>query len=216
MKRTLTVLILTTALAGPLAAQVAPQTGPVAEATLPAPLRGLGLTEVRTRPDDDGEVYIYARTAAGGWIRAEARGDRLIEVQADGPGLPPSLIAAMLPAAAQAEPRLADIARLTEIDLDEDDDEISVEGYAADGMRIEMEFSRDGRLLEYEREHDDRRALSEEAARAQLAALGYTGVGFVRREGRHVTALATNPFGDTVEVRLDEQGRVERERLWRD
>jgi hypothetical protein len=183
-----------------------------AEAMLPAPLRGLGLTDIRTRPDDDGEIYIYARSATG-WLRAEARGDRLREVQADGAGLPQSLIEAMLPAVARSEPRLADIARLTEIDLDSDG-EISVEGYAADGMRVEIEFTRDGVLRDYERERDDRRSLSEEAARDRLTALGYTDLGFVERGGRHVTALAVNPYGDTVEVRLDDQGRVERERLW--
>lgn len=183
-----------------------------AEAMLPAPLRGLGLTDIRTRPDDDGETYIYARSASG-WLRAEARGDRLLEVQADGAGLPQSLIEAMLPAPARAEPRLAEIARLTEIDLD-DDGEISVEGFAADGMRIEIEFARDGALRGYERERDDRRSLSEEAARERLVTLGYSQVGYLERGGRHVTAIAVNPYGDTVEVRLDDQGRVERERLW--
>ena len=183
-----------------------------AEAMLPAPLRGLGLTDIRTRPDDDGEVYIYARSTTG-WLRAEARGDRLIEVQADGAGLPQAVIDAMLPAPARAEARMAEIARLTEIDLD-DDGEISVEGFAADGMRVEIEFARDGSLRGYERERDDRQSLSEEEARAKLAELGYTDVGFVERGGRHVTAIAVNPYGDTVEVRLDDQGRVERERLW--
>lgn len=193
-----------TVTAGPAAAS--------ADAMLPAPLRGLGLTDIRTRPDDDGEVYIYARSATG-WLRAEARGERLLEVQADGAGLPQSLIAAMLPAAALAEPRLAEIARLTEIDLD-DDGAISVEGFAADGMRIEIEFSRNGSLRDFERERDDRQSLSEAAARDRLTALGYSQIGYVERGGRHVTALATNPYGDTVEVRLDDQGRVERERLW--
>lgn len=216
MKRTVAALILTTALsgafAGTLAAQVEPETAPAAEAMLPSALRGLGLTDIRTRRDDDGEVYIYARSGTG-WLRAEARGDRLVEVQADGAGLPRTLIDAMLPAAARAEPRLAEIARLTEIDLDDDD--IEVEGFAADGMRIEIEFSRDGTLRSFERERDDRRSLSEASARERLTALGYTDVGFVERGGRHVTALAKNPYGDTVEVRLDDQGRVERERLWR-
>ena len=183
-----------------------------AEAMLPNALRGLGLTDIRIRPDDDGEIYIYARSGTG-WLRAEARGDRLREVQADGAGLPQSLIEAMLPGPVRAEPRLAEIARLTEIDLD-DDGEISVEGFAADGMRIEIEFSRDGRLRDYERERDDRRSLSEAAARDALMALGYSDVGYVERGGRHVTALAVNPYGETVEVRLDDQGRVERERLW--
>ena len=109
-----------------------------AEAMLPAALRGLGLTDIRSHPDDDGETYFYARSGTG-WLRAEARGARLLEVQVDGAGLPPALIDAMLPAAVRAEPRLAEIARLTEIDLD-DDGEISVEGFSADGMRIEIEF----------------------------------------------------------------------------
>lgn len=270
MKRTLAALLLSTALAAPLAAQDAPLSGTVAEAfgtqvvlvtpegrllvtlpegaaipapgtrldltgtrtgdtfaaltvtagaavdpadaMLPAALRGLGLTDIRTRPDDDGETYIYARSATG-WLRAEARGDRLLEVQSDGAGLPQSLIEAMLPAAVRAEPRLAEIARLTEIDLD-DDGEISVEGFAADGMRIEIEFARDGALRSYERERDDRRSLTEEVARERLTTLGYSQVGYVDRGGRHVTAIAVNPYGDTVEVRLDDQGRVARERLW--
>lgn len=270
MKRTLSVLVLTTALAVPLLAQEVPLSGVVAEtfgsqivlatpegrvlvtlpdgaaipmpgtqldltgartgaiftatgvtigksvdpaeAMLPAALRGLGLTDIQTRQDDDGEVYIYARTASG-WLRAEARGERLLEVQADGAGLPQGLIAAMLPANVRAEPRLADIARVTEIDLDSDG-EISVEGFAADGMRIEIEFSRAGALRDYERERDDRRSMSEAAARDRLTALGYMDIGFVERGGRHVTAIAKNPFGDMVEVRLDDQGRVERERLW--
>lgn len=270
MNRTLAALILSTALAAPLAAQETPLSGTVAEvfgtqvvlttpegrllvtlpqgtaipapgtrldltglrrgetfaavtvtagtaadpveAMLPAILRGLGLTDIRTRPDDDGEIHIYARSSTG-WLRAEARGDQLLEVQADGAGLPQSLIDAMLPAAALREPRLAEMARLTEIDLD-DDGEISVEGFAADGMRIEIEFALDGSLRGYERERDDRRSLSEAAARERLTALGYTGLGFVERGGRHVTALATNPYGETVEVRLDSQGRVERERQW--
>ncbi|UIJ33187.1 prevent-host-death protein (plasmid) [Cereibacter azotoformans] len=183
-----------------------------AEAVLPSALRGLDLTDIRTRSRKDGKIYIYARGGTG-WLRAEARGDRLLEVQTDGAGLPQPLIETLLPAAVRAEPRLAEIARLTEIDLD-DDGEISVEGFATDGMRIEIEFSRNGTLKDFERERDDRRSLSEAAAREKLVALGYTDIGFMERGGRHVTALATNPYGDTVEVRLDDQGRVERERLW--
>lgn len=222
MTRTVLALILSTTLAAPLVAQQAPQAGGLvptlaanpAESLLPPALRGLGLTDIRTRPDDDGEVYIHARSGAG-WVRAEARGERLLEVQADGAGLPKALAESMLPATIRSQPRVAEIVRLTEIDLD-DDDGISVEGYDADGMRVEIEFSRDGSLRSHERQRDDRRSLSEEAARDRLGALGYTAIGFVERGGRHVTALAQNPYGDTVEVRLDDQGRVERERLWLD
>lgn len=184
-----------------------------ADAALPVGLRDLGLTEIRTRHDDDGDTYTYARMPSGGWLRAESRGDRLVEVQADGTGLPEAMIRAMLPDTVRAEPRLADIVRVTEIDHDDDGD-IKVEGYAADGMRIEMEFRRDGTLDDYDRERDDRRSLSEEAARERLTALGYTGIGYIERGGRHVTALAVNSHGDEVEVRLDDQGQVERERRW--
>jgi hypothetical protein len=184
------------------------------EAALPTALRGLGLSDVRSRPDDDGETYFHARLPDGGWLRAEARGDRLIEVQSDGVALPEALIAALLPQAVRAEPRLADIARMTEIDRDDDDGEIEIHGLAADGMRIEMEFGRTGTLQDYDRERDDRRSLSDTAARERLTALGYTEIGFVERGGRHVEVLAVNPYGEQVEVRLDEQGRIARERLW--
>lgn len=183
-----------------------------ATAELPAILRDLGLTDLRSRTDDDGETYHVGRLPGGGWLRAEARGDRLIEVQTDGAPMPDALVDALLPARARGEPRLADITRLTEIDLE--DDEISVEGRGANSLRIEIEFTRDGRLRTYESERDHRRSLSEPAARDRLAELGYTDIGFVDRGGRHVDAIAVNPYGETVEVRLDGAGRVARERLW--
>lgn len=183
-----------------------------AEARLPPALRGLGLTEIRSRPDDKGEVHIYARNGAG-WLRAEMEGDRLQEVKTDGAGLPASLLDKMLPGPARTEPRLVEITRLSEIDLD-GDRKISVEGYGSDGMRIKIDFTRDGVLRGFKRERDDRRSMSEPAARERLTALRYTDIGFVHRTGKHVTAAATNPYGDAVEVRLDELGRVERERLW--
>jgi hypothetical protein len=272
MKRTIAALILSTALAAPLAAQNATISGTVAEAfgaqvvlttpegrllvtlpegtaipapgtrleltgtrtgntfaaasvtagavvdpadaLLPAPLRGLGLSEVRTRRADKGETYFYARSATG-WLRAEARGDRLLKVQSDGAGLPPAVVAAVLPASVRGEPRLAEASRITEINLDRHHrpGEIEVKGFTADGTRIEIAFARDGSLRGYKRARDDRRSLSEQAARDRLAAAGYAQVGIVHRSGKHVTAVAVNPYGETVEVRLDDQGRISRERL---
>lgn len=159
--RILTALILTSALAAPLAAQQAQAPAALTvtsgEAQLPAALRGLGLTEIQIRPDDDndGEIYINARNGAG-WLRAEARGDRLEEVESHGAPLPAALIATILPAPVRAEPRLAEITQMTEIDLD-DDGFISVEGVAADGMRIEIDIAPDGRLHSYERESAGRK-----------------------------------------------------------
>ena len=210
MKHAFSALIVTIALGAPLAAQNTPPDPDPAQALLPEVLRGLGLTDIRTRRDDS-EVYIYARYGDG-WLRAETRGDRLLEVQSEGASLPWSLVEAMLPAAALPEVRRADFARITEIDVD-DDDYIDVEGYAADGLRIEAEFTRAGALDSIERSRDDRRALTADSASARLVALGYRDVAVIERDGRYVTALAVNPFGDRVEVRLNEQGQIERERL---
>jgi hypothetical protein len=184
-----------------------------AELDLPQSLRGLGLSDVRTRPDDDGETYIQARLSEGGWLRAETRGERILEVQTDGTTLPDALVSTLLPEAARNHPRFAEMARIVEIDLD-DDDEIEVDGFDASGMRIELEFTLAGDLKEYKRERDDRRSLTQDAARERLAELGYEDIGFVNRGGRHAEALARNPYGELVEVRLDDQGRVERERAW--
>lgn len=182
------------------------------DSRLPDILRGLGLGDVQTRIDDsDDEVYLQARMAEGGWLRAEVKRDRVVEVQTDSAPLPDALVRAMLPESILSSPRLSEIARLTEIDLD-DDGEISVEGFAADGARIEIEFGRDGTLRDFERERDDRSAMSGEATRERLTALGYRDIGFVDASGRYSEAIATNPYGERVEVRLDASGQVLRER----
>lgn len=187
------------------------------EAVLPEALRGLGLRDVRTRLDrEDGETHILARLPEVGGLRAEIRRDGSIaEVQSDHVALPAALVERLLPASVRAEPRLAEIAMLTEIEIDQDGD-IDLKGRSAEGLRIEVEFDRAGRLEDFERERDDRRSLSEEAARERLTALGYRDVLWIERGGRHVSALAANPHGEVVEVRLNAAGEVERERLWRD
>lgn len=201
------------------ATAVAPAERPAAaaadEAALPEALRGLGLQGVQTRADrEDGETYIYARLPDLGAIRAELRRDgSLSEVQSDHVGLPAVLVERLLSQTIRAEPRLAQIATLTEIDRDRDG-EIEVKGFAADGARIEIEFDRSGRLKDFERERDNRRSLAPEAARERLTALGYTEILWIERGGRHVEAVAVNPHGDRVEVRLNAEGQVERERLW--
>lgn len=211
MTRTMTATLAAALLAASLGAPLMAQSDRAADADLPQILRDLGLTDTRTRPDD-GETDIVGRLPGGGWIKAEARGDRLFEVKSDGAALPASLVAAMIPETVRTDPRFADIARLTEIEID--DREIEIEGVTDDGMRVEMELDRNGRMKEYKLERDDRRSMNRDAARARLAELGYTDIGFVERGGRHVEAMALNPNGERVEVRLDDRGRVERERAW--
>lgn len=199
--------------AEPVATITAPVPAAGGAVTLPPAVQRLGLTDVRTRRDDDGDIDVYGRLPDGGWVKVEVERDAIKEVKSESVGLPSAVISAVLPAAVMNEPRLAAMDRIVEIELD-DDGEISVDGYSADGMQVELKFNRDGRLDEYKQERDDRRSMTEAAARDQLAALGYTDIAFVDRGGRHVSALAVNRFGDLVDVRLNEQGRVERERLW--
>ena len=182
------------------------------DARLPAILRDLGLTQLRIRSDGEGKTYLYGKLPDGQWLRAKTRADQLVEIHSDGAGVPRSVVEAMLPEAARKEPRLAEMVRVSEIDVD--DTEISVEGFATDGARIEIEFSRSGQVREFERKQDSRRSLSDAAARERLTSLGYSELGYVQRGGRHVEVLARNPYGEWIEVRLNEQGQVEREKMW--
>lgn len=193
-----------------------PGTGPAA-AVVPADLAALGLSDVIRREErsrhGDVETKVHGRLPGGGWLRAELRDGRIVEAKVSEGALPEALIAALLAPAVRNAPQLAEFARIAEIDHKRDGT-IEVEGYGCDGTRLEAEFWPSGQLRKFEREHDDRRSMSEPAARERLAALGYREVGFVNRGGRHVDAVARNPWGDWVEVRIKERGEIDRERLW--
>lgn len=182
---------------------------------LPAALQDLGLTNVLIREDDDRDLDIYGEMPGGGWVKIETYGrdQRVEEIKTDGTGLPDAMIAAFLPEQLRNAPRVAELDRIVEIELD-DDGEIEIKGLAADGMRAKIEFERNCEMDDYELSRDDRRSMSVEDARAIFADLGYTEIGYVDRSGRHVTAIALNPNGEQVEVRLDDAGRVERERMF--
>lgn len=182
------------------------------ETTLPEELRGIGLTSIRDR-EDDGERRVGGRLADGSELRVEYHRDgRIDEVETSRGGtLPAELLARILPAALMDTAEYKGITRVVEVDLDRD--EVKVEGYAEDGARIEIEASPDGAIHSYERKiHRDRRAMNDGAARERLAALGYADAGRIRSDDGKLNVEATNPFGERVELRLDEQGRVTRER----
>ncbi len=187
------------------------------EVALPVEMRGLGLTEVRTRTErgrrGEREIDIHARMPGGGWLLAEIRDGRLVEVKTDGTAMPQPLVERLLPAGIRGDRSFAGLTRITDIDIDRDG-EIEVKGLDEAGMRIEIEYAPGGAMISFERERDDRRSLPVATARARLNELGYRQIGFVDRTGRHNRALATNTYGEWVEVRLDEQGRVDRERRW--
>ncbi len=192
---------------------------PLASATtMPPVLAALDLTEVVTRqerPRHGGtETHIHGRLPDGAWMRAKLRDGQLAEAQVATGELPPSLIAALLPPAIETARETTRIARVAKIDH-KPKGEIKIEGFAVDGTRIEAEFDRAGTLLKLERaRRDDRRSLSEEGLRARLAELGYSEVGFVHRGGRHAEAVARNPYGEWVDVRMNDRGEIDRERAW--
>jgi hypothetical protein len=195
-------------------ADAAPSRDAAGDTVLPETLRDHGLSDVRSRSDrDDGETKWSARLPDGGWLRAETRWDgSLKDVKTDGAPIPHALAAGLLGSIA-GHPELGRIQTITEIEF-KPRGEIEIEGVAADGMAIELKFNRDGRLTKMERERADRRRWSPEEVRARLTDAGYGDIGWINLGGKHADAEATNPWGERVEVRLDDHGRVDRERAF--
>lgn len=190
--------------------------GAVAAGSLPAPLAALQPTEVLTRRDigrHGREVIHVLRLPDGTWLRAKTREGRLTEVRSDGAALPEALVTTLLPPGLRSDPTLARLRRIVEIDV-KPRGEIEVKGLDADGRHVEAEFWPSGELRKFEFERGHWRAPSPASARAQLEALGYQQIALVKQGPRHVEAIAVNPYGERVEVRMNAEGRVDRERLW--
>lgn len=185
-------------------------------AGLPDPLAALQPVEVLTRQDvgrHGRDVIHVMRLPDGAWLRAKTRDGRLIEARSDGAALPEPLVATLLPPGLRSDPALRRISRIVEIDV-KPRGEIEVEGMDAEGRRVEAEFWPSGELRKLEYEHSRWRAPSLPAARDRLEALGYRQIALLKQGPRHVDAIALNPYGEPVEVRMNAEGRVDRERLW--
>jgi hypothetical protein len=182
-------------------------------ANLPPALAALNPVETFSRREfgpRGAEDKYYLRLADGRWLKAKVRGGQLAEVKGEA-GVPATLASAMLPAAVTAEPRAAEITQIIEIELENKDGWIKFEGNTARGDRIKLEFESSGRLISLDRKSDNRRSLSDAAARDRLSNLRYADVAILHRTGRHVEAIATNPYGERVVVRLNDRGAVDRE-----
>jgi hypothetical protein len=201
----------------PASAQPRPPAPSASAQPLPPEVAELGLAEVATRSDrtrhGSFETHIHGRMPDGTWVRLKIRDGRLVEARSGDAALPRPLIDRILPPQMRDDPRLSEIARITEVDR-KPEGEIEVEGFDARGDRIEIEFFADGRLRKLDRKRDDRRGPAEREVRATLERLGYGPVGYVDRGPRHAEAIAVNPYGDWVELRLNDRGEVDRERLW--
>lgn len=177
-------------------------------------LGDFGFVQTLTRADKDDDD-IYGQLPDGTWLEVEYDDGRIEEIKAsEGMGLPQSVVDRFLPAAVRTHPRMGDLARIVEIEIDSDG-EIEVEGFRSDGMEVELEFDRSGNLTKSKVERDDRRGPDVETARARLTEEGYTDLGWMNRGGKHIDVIARNPFGEMVKVRLDESARIDRERSMR-
>ncbi|WP_108661004.1 PepSY domain-containing protein [Acuticoccus kandeliae] len=141
--------ILLAALGVSLAAPVLAET----VSPLPDALASVGFSEEGRRHWDHGRVEIWGTLPDGTHVEAHFNRAGLEDVEAKGrgAGLPIDLVDAIVGKERTAFPALLDLARLREIEID-DDGGVEIEGVAADGREIKAAFDRAGRLVDFK--HD--------------------------------------------------------------
>lgn len=192
---------------GPRGAR-APQPGPAA-AEAPR-LPGVGeLVLVET--SRSGDRHWTGRLADGSVLRVvtDAEG-RLERLATDGAALPRPLIDRLLPVRLSALAQTDRLAAITRAELRRRG-EIVLRGPDAEGHETELRYDRAGRF-----ERAERRLPPPGLDRAEveriLTAAGYTDIGRHDFGPRHAEAVATNPWGERVEVRINRHGEIDRER----
>ncbi|SEL93138.1 Peptidase propeptide and YPEB domain-containing protein [Roseivivax marinus] len=209
-----------TLIAGASAAALlaAPLTATAQIQDLPQELSTLGLEDVRDHRDDDDDREIRA-TLDGTAFEAEYDDGRLEEIAAaPGAVLPQALLEALVPAEALSRAADMSIREIAQVEFD-DDGEIEMTGMDDDGP-VEVTFAANGQMREFDRSDDARRGPTEDALNHSLAEddvrriaadAGYADVDWIEIRPNHVEFDATNPDGETVEVRLNRDGQVIRE-----
>lgn len=173
-----------------------------------------GFVQTLAQVDDDDDEF-FGQLPDGTWVAVEYDDNRIEEVKvSEGMAIPAVVLDNLLPAAVRNNARLTALARITEIELDSDSD-VEVGGFDADGMQVELEFDHTGELEEIKIGRDSRLSPTLDTATARLIDEGYTDLGWANRAGRHIEVIARNPFDEMVLVRLDEDGRISRERALR-
>lgn len=184
---------------------------------LPVELSALGLEDVRDyRDDDDREIRA---TLDGTAFEVEYDDSRIEEIAAaPGASLPLAVLEALVPSEALARAGEMGIGSFAQVEFD-DDGEIEIIGTDADGP-VEVKIAANGQMLEFQRrdrarrgppDHAIRHGLAEADVRRIAADAGYGNVDWIEIRPNHVEFDATNPDGETVEVRLNRDGRVVRE-----
>ncbi|MFN3616122.1 MAG: hypothetical protein ACK4WC_16405, partial [Rubrimonas sp.] len=85
-------------------------------------------------------------------------------------------------------------------------------GPDASGSDLEIRYDRRGQLDRVERPLPVP-GLDRDSVIARLSSAGYTNIGWIGYGPRHVEAEAVNSYGERVEVRLNRDGLIDRERL---
>ncbi|MFN3643064.1 MAG: hypothetical protein ACK4TB_09095 [Gemmobacter sp.] len=158
-----------------------------------------------------GDLHWSGRLGAGE-VRVVSAWDGTVKrVETDGAALPRPVIDRALPmslSALEGAERLAAVTRAEQRPRGE----IVLRGRDAGGSDLEIKYDRRGRLDRVERRLP-LPGLDRDSVIARLDAAGYRDIGWVGYGARHVEAEAVNPYGERVEVRLNRDGRIDRERL---
>lgn len=188
----------------------APQPAPAPAAAEAPRLPGVGdLALVET--SRSGDRHWAGRLADGSVLRVvtDAQG-RLERLATEGAALPRPLIDRLLPVRLSELAQADRLAAITRAEL-RPRGEIVLRGPDAEGHETELRYDRAGRF-----ERAERRLPPPGLDRAEVARIltqaGYTDIAGYDFGPAHAEAVATNPWGERVEVRINRHGEIDRER----
>ncbi|MFN6978017.1 MAG: hypothetical protein ACK4OP_07840 [Gemmobacter sp.] len=181
----------------------------VAAATAP---RLPGVTDLALRHRSRSGDLHWSGRLGDGHVRVVSGWDGTVKrVETDGAALPRPVIDRVLPlplSDLEGADRLATATGAEQRRRGE----IVLRGLDAAGSELEIKYDRRGRLDRVERRLP-LPGLDRAGVIALLEAGRYTDIGWIGYGPRHVEAEATNPYGERVEVRLNRDGQIDRERL---
>ncbi len=181
----------------------------VAAATAP---RLPGVTDLALRHRSrSGDLHWSGRLGSGQVRVVSAWDGSVTRVETDGAALPRPVIDRVLPLRLSGLEGADRLQSVTRAEL-RPRGEIVLRGLDAAGSELEIRYDRRGRLDRVERRLP-LPGLDRAGVIARLEAARYTDIGWVGYGPRHVEAEATNPYGERVEVRLNREGQIDRERL---
>jgi hypothetical protein len=186
-------------------------------AALPAELAALGLADVVSHQERNRhgelEARFHGRMPDGTWVRFKARDGRLVAAKSsDDASLPRELLDLVVPSKRYDASELRAFERITWVEIMRHG-EIKFEGFGAGGLRLKLEFRPYGQVA-LDREFLPRWGMPAVQVRQMLQQLGYAQVGFVETGPRHAEAVALNPYGEWVDVRINDRGEIDRQRRW--